>query len=163
MKRCVLSESYRAHRLSADRVLEDGNFSGYCFLLPRESYVAGSRMVKEFTFRLWRSSTRIKEASKEFKILFIGIVHKATWKAMKNKAFIRLHCLPTYLHLRTRPNVSVPAWSYPAGRISWVRSRRPDPSILSSLWLFISFSWRITANWSGRRDQTRRELRTLMG
>ena len=50
MKQCVLSESYRAHRLSADRVLKDENFSRYCFLLPSESYVAGSRVVKEFTF-----------------------------------------------------------------------------------------------------------------
>ena len=52
MKRCVLFESVRAQRLSesADRVLEDGNFSRYCFLLQRESYVAGSRVVKEFTF-----------------------------------------------------------------------------------------------------------------
>ena len=52
VKLCVLSESYRAHRLSssADRVLEDGNFSRYCFLLPSESYVAGSSVVKELTF-----------------------------------------------------------------------------------------------------------------
>ena len=60
MKQCVLSESYRAHRLLADRVLDDGNFSDYCLLLPSESYVAGSRVMKEFTFggmkvRLWRS------------------------------------------------------------------------------------------------------------
>ena len=51
----------------------------------------------------WRSDYeghRSKEASKEFKILFIGIVYKATWKAMKKKAFIRLLCLPTFLHLR---------------------------------------------------------------
>ena len=50
VKQCVLSESYRAHRLSADSVLEDGNFSRYCFLLPSESYVAGSSVVKELTF-----------------------------------------------------------------------------------------------------------------
>ena len=45
----VCSESNRAHRLLADRVLDDGNFSGYSFLLPSESYVAGSCVVKEFT------------------------------------------------------------------------------------------------------------------
>ena len=52
VKLSVLSESYRAHRLSADRVLEDhdGNFSRYCFLLPSESNVAGPRVVNEFTF-----------------------------------------------------------------------------------------------------------------
>ena len=38
-------------RLLADGVLDDGDFSGYCFLLvPSESYVAGSYVVKEFTF-----------------------------------------------------------------------------------------------------------------
>ena len=49
VKRCVLFESYRAHRLLADRVLDsdDGNFSGYCFLLPSESYVAGSCVMKK--------------------------------------------------------------------------------------------------------------------
>ena len=38
VKQCSLSEtlteSYRAHRLLADRVLHDGNFSGYSSLLP---------------------------------------------------------------------------------------------------------------------------------
>ena len=109
MKQCVLSESYRGHRLLAYRVLDDGDFSGYCFLsvwtflIPSASYVAGSRKLKEFTFcgmkvRLW--SHQSKEATKEFKILFIGIVYKATWKAMKKKTFIPLPCLPTFLHLR---------------------------------------------------------------
>ena len=61
VKWCVLSESYRAHRLSADIVLKNENFSRYCFLLPSESNVAGPRVVNEFTFsgmkvRLWRSS-----------------------------------------------------------------------------------------------------------
>ena len=58
----------------------------------------------------WRShyeGHQSKEATKEFKIFFIGIVttivYKATWKAMKKKAFIWLLCLPTFLHLRTRP------------------------------------------------------------
>ena len=32
----TLSQSYRAHRLLADRVPDDGNVSGYCFLLPSE-------------------------------------------------------------------------------------------------------------------------------
>ena len=60
---CVLSssESYRSHRLWADRVLDDGNVWGYCFLLPSESDVARSGMMEEFTFvgtkvGLWRSS-----------------------------------------------------------------------------------------------------------
>ena len=39
-----------ANRLLADRVLDDGSSSRYCFLLPGESYAAGSRMMKEFTF-----------------------------------------------------------------------------------------------------------------
>ena len=30
-----------------------------------------------------------KEATKKFKILFIGILYKATWKTMKKKAFIQ--------------------------------------------------------------------------
>ena len=61
----------------------------------------------------WRSDYEghwSKEASKEFKILFIGIVYKATWKAMKKKAFIQLLCLPTFLHLRMRPKVHL-FWS----------------------------------------------------
>ena len=33
------------------------------------------------------------KATKEFKMLFIGIVYKATWKAMNKKAFIQLLCL----------------------------------------------------------------------
>ena len=37
VKQCALSESYRAHRLLAVRVLGDGNVSRYCFLLPSES------------------------------------------------------------------------------------------------------------------------------
>ena len=41
-------------------------------------------MVKEFTF----GGIKSKEASKEFEILFIGIVYKATSKAIKKKAFI---------------------------------------------------------------------------
>ena len=60
----------------------------------------------------WRShyeGHQSKEATKEFKIFFIGIVttivYKATWKAMKKKAFIWLLCLPTFLHLRMRPKV----------------------------------------------------------
>ena len=56
----------------------------------------------------WRSDSEgpwSKEATKEFKILFSGIVYKATWKAMKKKAFIPLLCLPTFLHLRMRPKV----------------------------------------------------------
>ena len=55
----------------------------------------------------WRSDYeghQSKEATKEIKILFIGTVYKATWKAMKKKAFIPLLCLPTFLHLRMRPN-----------------------------------------------------------
>ena len=44
----VCSESNRAHRLLADRVLDDGNFSGYHFLLPSDSYLAGSHVVKAF-------------------------------------------------------------------------------------------------------------------
>ena len=54
----------------------------------------------------WRSDYeghQSKEATKKFKIFFIGIVYKATWKAMKKKAFIWLLCLPTFLHLRMRP------------------------------------------------------------
>ena len=105
------SESYRAHRLSADRFLEDGNFSRYCFLL--RCYPLNHMSLN---FAWWRNSRsvglrsdyeghRSKEASKEFKILFIGIVYKATWKAMKKKAFIPLLCLPTFLHLRMRPKV----------------------------------------------------------
>ena len=56
----------------------------------------------------WRSDYEghwSKGASKEFKILFIGIVYKAKWKAMKKKAFIQLLFLPTFLHLRMRPKV----------------------------------------------------------
>ena len=36
VKQCALSETYRAHRLLADRVVNDGNVSGYRFLLPSE-------------------------------------------------------------------------------------------------------------------------------
>ena len=50
VKQCVLSESYRAHRLLADRVLDDGNFSRYRFLPLSESYVAASRVVEDFMF-----------------------------------------------------------------------------------------------------------------
>ena len=56
----------------------------------------------------WRSDYEghwSKEAITEFKISFIGIVYKATWKAMKKKAFIPLLCLPTFLHSRMRPKV----------------------------------------------------------
>ena len=52
----------------------------------------------------WRSDYeghRSKEASKEFKILFIGIVYKATWKAMKKPAFIQL------LKFALSPNISL--------------------------------------------------------
>ena len=41
----------------------------------------------------WRSDYEghlSKEATKEFKILFIGVVYKVTWKAMRKKAFISL-------------------------------------------------------------------------
>ena len=86
-----------------------------------------------------------KEASKEFKILFIGIVYKATWKAMKKKAFIQLLCLPTFLHLRMRPKVH---WFSSAmrrrirvftccGNTSWTKFR-------SNLWrkqIFVIFSF----------------------
>ena len=51
----------------------------------------------------WRSDYeghQFKEATPKFKNLFIGIVYKATWKAMKKKTFIPLPCLPTFLHLR---------------------------------------------------------------
>ena len=44
----------------------------------------------------WRSDYeghQSQEATKEFKILYIGIINKATWKAMKNKAFIPLLCV----------------------------------------------------------------------
>ena len=77
---------------------------GSCPGLPCESYVTGSGMMKEFTFggMKVRLSKDFKEATKEFKILFIGIVYKATWKAMKKKAYIWLLCLPTFLHLRMR-------------------------------------------------------------
>ena len=78
MKQCVLSERYRAHRLSANRDLEDGNFSRYCFLLPSVLYLAGSSVVKEFTF----GGIKSKEASKEFEILFIGI--KMLMKSLVN-------------------------------------------------------------------------------
>ena len=68
-----------------------------------------------------------KEASKEYKILFIGIVYKVTWKAMnKNlKAFrvIQLLCLPTFLHLRMRPKV---CWF-------WSAMRRQDAPTTQSL------------------------------
>ena len=37
-----------------------------------------------------------KEATKEFKILFVGMVYKATRKFMKKNAFIPLLCLPTF-------------------------------------------------------------------
>ena len=50
------------------------------------SYVAGSCVVKNSRVVGWRSDYdghQSKEASKEFKISFIGIVYKATWKAMK--------------------------------------------------------------------------------
>ena len=65
VKLSVLSESYRAHRLFANRVLDDGNVSGYCFLLPSESYVTGFGMISRDEgihvqwdkVRLWRSST----------------------------------------------------------------------------------------------------------
>ena len=36
MKQCDLTESYKAHRLLTDRVLDDENVSEYCFLVPRE-------------------------------------------------------------------------------------------------------------------------------
>ena len=52
--------THKAHRLLADRNLDDGICSQYCFLLPSESYVAGSRVVNKFTLdgmkvRLWKS------------------------------------------------------------------------------------------------------------
>ena len=93
----------------------------FIILLPSESYVTGSSMVKEFTMN-WFGNTHCtisqwcsvglrsdyeghwsKEAIKEFKslILFMGIVYKATCKAMKKKAFILLLCLPTVEHFYT--------------------------------------------------------------
>ena len=57
----------------------------------------------------WRSDYeghQSKETTKEFKILFIGIIYKARWKAMKKKAFIWLLSLPTFLHLR----MTHPGW-----------------------------------------------------
>ena len=58
----------------------------------------------------WRSDYeghQSNEATKVFKLLSIGIVYKATWKAMKKKAFIWLLCLPTFLHLRMRPKDNI--------------------------------------------------------
>ena len=85
-------------RLLADGVLDDGGFSGYCFLL---AWWRNSRLVG------WRSDyeghwSQEASLSKEF-ILFINVVYQATWKAMKKEAFIQLLCLPTFLHLRMRP------------------------------------------------------------
>ena len=111
VKLCSVSESFRAHILLADRVLADRNISGYCFLLPSE-FICGWISLDE-GIHVWWDEGQIMEVinliknqpTKEFKILFIGIVYKATWKVIKKKAFILLHCLPTFLHLRRRPKV----------------------------------------------------------
>ena len=75
---------------------------------PENSYTAGSRVMKEFTLAFCGMKVSLadyeghwsEEATKEFKIIFIGIVYKATWKAKTKKAFFPLLCLPTFLHLR---------------------------------------------------------------
>ena len=51
MMRSSSAASHRAHnRLLADTVLDDGKVSGYCSCYPVNLYVAGSRVMKEFTF-----------------------------------------------------------------------------------------------------------------
>ena len=54
-------------RLLADRVLDDGNFSRYCFLLLIESsYVAGSHVVTELMFdtlHCHRTATNTKKVT----------------------------------------------------------------------------------------------------
>ena len=64
----------------ADRlgVLDDGNVSGYRFPLPSESFVAGSRLMEEFAFDGTKVSMKLINIKKQQKILFIGIVYKAT-------------------------------------------------------------------------------------
>ena len=70
VEECALSESYRAHRLLADRVLDNGNVSGYCSLLPNE-------FICRFTFTIWWEECQIMEVidlkKQQFKILFICI------------------------------------------------------------------------------------------
>ena len=122
VEKCALSESCRAHhdRRLADRVLDYGKVSEYSFLLHSQFICRWMMMMSlDLRLALWRSSHLVgwmsdyeghqsKEASsskQKFKILFICIVYKATWKAMKRKAFISLLCLPTFLHLRMRPKV----------------------------------------------------------
>ena len=64
----------------ADRlgVLDDGNVSGYRFPLPSESFVVGSRLMEEFAFDGTKVSMKLINLKKQQKILFIGIVYKAT-------------------------------------------------------------------------------------
>ena len=108
MKWCALSERCRAYRLLADRVLDDSDGKHL-----RISFSATQWIHMLLDIAQWRNSRSVgwrsdyeghwsKEATKEFKILFIGIVYKATWKDMKKKAFVWLLCLPTFLHLRNQ-------------------------------------------------------------
>ena len=64
----------------ADRLggLDDGNVSGYRFPLPSESFVAGSHLMEEFAFDGTKVSMKLINLKKQQKILFIGIVYKAT-------------------------------------------------------------------------------------
>ena len=55
----------------------------------------------------WRSDYeghQSKKATKELKILFFGIIYKATWKAMEKKTFIWLLCWDHLIALS--PNIS---------------------------------------------------------
>ena len=67
--------------------------------------LAWRRNLRLVGCRSYYEGHQSKEASKEFKTSFIGIIYKATWNAMKKKAFSQLLCLPAFLHLRMRPKV----------------------------------------------------------
>ena len=79
VKQCVHSESYRAHGLQADRVLDEGNISEYCLLLPSEFICCWISFDEGFHV-WWNQGQIIKviNLKKHPKILFIGIVYKVT-------------------------------------------------------------------------------------
>ena len=83
--------SYSARRLLA--------VAGSC-VMSRKEFTSGGIIMKVIYQIL------SKDTIKEFKILFIGIVCKATWKTMKKKAYIPLLCLPKFIHLSMIPKVS---------------------------------------------------------
>ena len=60
VKQFSLWESYRTHRLLADRVLDDGNISGYCFLLPSELICCSWILCDEWIHILWEEGQIMK-------------------------------------------------------------------------------------------------------